>query len=487
MARTSTVHYIEPGSINITPNAYNDPNLVAVSIPDGAKIKVFCRYIRQLNTNPLTNSFYEWTLTGRNRELKYDRPYTIYARLPKIDFDKGYLVFASKVRENGEWLDKYAYVTEKGLAKDTAGRDGGACWYIKLGDVSEWKKIGDNWHRTITIDTGILGTDQWNTGWRLDPDALPTRVEVANSYGTDIPSVLFDGTITLTPKLVEGFDSDVTDRVDHWTVTRSTGDAQADAQWSGQVGQDGSLLLQHLISGTDDFNRAASATFTFTAWEVTDDPSTFDEIASNSITILAETAEPRDRTYSEWVAGTTYYYQTINPERDPETGRIYIETSYVWHRGVLWMCLVTGTTQEPRWGSLHWKPVGGDINYYCEIGSSVGTTFRNGNVDTILTMSVLFGQEDITDRMLQKQGTTVQWSRKTGWDAVNRCFVQTSEDREWQATETDTPKSIVVVRSDMGSGWMTDYRQAMFCCSVYVPEGNGEQVAEYSAQFIPKV
>lgn len=163
-----------------------------------------------------------------------------------------------------------------------------------------------------------------------------------------------------------------------------------------------------------------------------------------------------------------------------------LEVSRVWNNGIIWECLTDGTNQAPIWSCTDWLAVGGDTIFYCEITSSAGTTFRNGNVDTILTMETRFGQEDITDRLLQTPGATVQWIRKTGWDAVNHCFIQTSEDRAWQATQGATAKSIVVVRSDMGSGWMIDYRQAMFCCSIYVPEGNASEVTEYSADFIQK-
>ena len=163
-----------------------------------------------------------------------------------------------------------------------------------------------------------------------------------------------------------------------------------------------------------------------------------------------------------------------------------LEVSRVWNNGIIWECLLDGTTQAPIWDSTDWQAIGGDTIFYCEIASSAGTTFRNGNVDTILTMETRYGQEDVTDRLLQTPGATVRWIRKTGWDAVNHCFVQTSEDRTWQATQGATAKSIILTRSDMGSGWMIDYRQAMFCCSIYVPDGNTSEVTEYSADFIQK-
>lgn len=163
-----------------------------------------------------------------------------------------------------------------------------------------------------------------------------------------------------------------------------------------------------------------------------------------------------------------------------------LEVSRVWNNGIIWECIVGGTSQQPVWDCTDWQSIGGDTIFYCEIETSAGTTFRNGNVDTILTMSVRYGQEEITDRLLQKPGATVTWIRKTGWDAVNHCFVQTAEDREWRPTQGTTAKSIILTRSDMGSGWMIDYRQAMFCCSVYVPEANASVVTEYSADFIQK-
>ena len=162
-----------------------------------------------------------------------------------------------------------------------------------------------------------------------------------------------------------------------------------------------------------------------------------------------------------------------------------LEVSRTWNNGIVWECLVGGTSQEPTWGCTDWQSIGGDTIYYCEVEPSAGTTFRNGNVDTILTMAVRYGQEEITSRLFQKPGTTVQWIRKTGWDTVNHCFIQTAEDREWQATAGTAAGSIVLGRSDMGSGWMIDYRQAMFCCTIYYPEGNN--VTAFTANFIQKV
>ena len=519
MPRTSRVHYIAPSAISITPNANNSANDLAVYIANGAKIKVYSQGIGRLGVNPSTNSYREWTIGGRNRRLNGgDGPYTIYARLQKrevyVTNAKAYLVFAAKYQyanDNpyglaGQWFDAHSYVLEYGLSAQYDNRgfprtvDDPDYWWVKLGEVSEVV----NGERTVTSDTGILGTDQYNTGWRLDPDALPTRVEVENSYGTDIPRVLFDDSIIVIPKLIEGFNNDVSHRVAYWTVTRNTGDANADKQWSagdtdssssassdsssesvGHIITDSGIQLRHMISGTDDFNRAASATFTFTAWgeaerdsssssSSSSDSSSSDSsssggispIASGSITILAEVAEPRDRTYSEWVQGKKYYYRTINPERDPETGRVYVETSFVYNRYKLWMCLDTGTSEEPKWNCENWKVVSGNTVYVGQILTSNGARFRNGNVDTILTMQVWWGDEDITDLVAANHGYQITWKRYTQYNSTTREYEQRSEDYSWTPTAVQGEPSIVLTRNDMGSEWMRDYRSALVKCIV---------------------
>ena len=165
-----------------------------------------------------------------------------------------------------------------------------------------------------------------------------------------------------------------------------------------------------------------------------------------------------------------------------------LETSRVWNYGILWECTVDGTSQEPCWGCVNWQAIGGDIIYYCEIMSSAGTTFRNGNVDTILSMSVRYGQEDITTKMSSLSGASVSWSRYTGFDNTTQRFVQTSEDKSWTAVSIpESPCSIRLSRSDLGSGWMVDYRLAMIHCSIYVPDGDGLNTTEYPADYITTI
>ena len=151
--------------------------------------------------------------------------------------------------------------------------------------------------------------------------------------------------------------------------------------------------------------------------------------------------------------------------------KVDLEISRVWNNGILWECLVDGTIQEPHWNCTDWTPVGGNTIYKGEITTSNGRTFRNGNVDTILTMRVWYGDEEITDTILNIVDFAIVWKRYTGYNTTTEEFEQTSEDLSWIANKVgsdgepisagDKTNRIKVLRGDMGSGWMLSYRQAL--------------------------
>lgn len=276
MPRTSPVFYVLPSAISITPNANNSANDLAVYVARGTKIKVYSQGIAQLNFSD--NTYQEWTLAGRNRRLAdITKPYTIYARLAKEDKSDGYLVFAPKVYEEEMWKDKYPYVTWTGLAKNTATATEEITsatdkyWWIKLGEVA----LPESGERSMDYDTGILGTDQFNSEWNLDPDDMPLRIEIDCSIeGEDAgptPYVPWNKELILRARLVEGWaDTDI-ERFHHWTIQRNTGDESADVSWPPEgralgFGRTGNIALAHFRNEGDDFNGSVSATFTVVAW-----------------------------------------------------------------------------------------------------------------------------------------------------------------------------------------------------------------------------
>ena len=314
MARTSPVHYIAPSAVSIMPNANNTADDIAVNITDGSKIKVFCP---RAGLGLVGNQYQEWTLAGRNRRLgDSTKPYTIYARLPKYDKSKGYLIFAEK---NGNaaagWTDKYNYITAddvsvSGLTSISGATTDSANWHIRLGDVS----LPENGQRTLTFDTGVLGTDLFNNDWLLNPDTLPLRIELSciDQNGEDAgptPYVYWGKYVDLFAVLTEGWTGTDIQRFSHWTIARDSGDANGDTNWNSNHNTEpfrsnGSIRLTHNrpnpsdLTLIDDFNGAVNTTFTITAWGTEENPSgetpEIVPLLQASINIMAETVEKYD-------------------------------------------------------------------------------------------------------------------------------------------------------------------------------------------------
>ena len=272
MARQSPLYYINPSDISLVPNANspvnNDYKDIAVYVAKDTKIKVYCP---SFGIDAINGQFQEWTLEGKNRRLKMRLPYTIYAHLNQEDKSDGYIRFTQKVYSDGELTDAYHDVSEfRGY------------WYIKIGEVSA--PDAETGERTLTLDTGVLGTDQFNTEWALNPDALPLRIDLSSVItgadgettrnGGPTPYVYWGEALTLSAAITEGWTGTDIKRFDHWEITRDSGNAEADAEWNasanaGDFKTTGIIALQHGRGqdSTDDFNGAVSATFTVNAIE----------------------------------------------------------------------------------------------------------------------------------------------------------------------------------------------------------------------------
>lgn len=317
MARESKLHYIAPSSISIIPNANGSSNDLAVSVAKEAKIKVYCP---RVGIGTVNADYQEWALSGRNRRLADStKPYTVYARLTKTGEKKGYLIFAAKVQQGNEWIDRYASITA------TGGGMTEAYWYVRLGDVT----LPEDGKRTVTIDTGILGTDKYNSEWELEPDELPLRIELGCTVnGEDVgatPYIYWGQALAIQARLVEGWDADANDRIDHWSIVRNTGNATADATWNGSADgrtmTNGQITLSHARGSGDDFGAAVAANFTITAWGAdTDSDSSSSSsdaeivaLASITITVLAETVERYELVFSTPIVNYSPQSETYSP------------------------------------------------------------------------------------------------------------------------------------------------------------------------------
>lgn len=341
MARTSPCFYIAPTAISVSPNANGSASDIAVNVVRGAKIKVYSPGVPALGYSDV--SFQQWTLTGRNRRLADNtKPYSIYARLAKSNKEDGYLVFAPKVASGTEWLDKYAYVTVGGLATGTANKNSEDYWYVKLGEVS----LPTNNARTVTLDTGILGTDKFNTDWNIDPDQMPLRIELSATIDAkdagDKPYVEWDKELTLKANLLEGWANANVQRFHHFTIQRNTGDKSSDKKYnypdeksdsenpsSGRQMPNGSITLSHARGTGDVFNGTVSSIWTVIAWglkaNVADSTSSssstsgtvtanvYEKLAEKSINIMAETGEQYALEMSSSVVNYDPSSETYNP------------------------------------------------------------------------------------------------------------------------------------------------------------------------------
>lgn len=340
MIRSASVHYINPYLFGITPNVNASTNDLFVYTTNKTTIKVYCP---KLGLDFVDGAYPEWKLTGRNRRLaQSEGVYTIYARLSKTNRDDAYIVFApmvvAQVAENKyEWYDKYSYLTRTGLSVCGAQQtvvDDPNYWYVRLGEVSE----PIDGQRVVELDTGILGTAEWNNDWALNPDALPLRIDMVYKIGPrftpeeeeperwDAGSPLYvrwDQVLDIHAQLVEGWTGTDITRFHHWEITRNTG-SDADAEWNaahdGQGEEeynstDFDLTLVHTRGQGDDFNGKLSTIFTFTAYEKNPDYISGSELPqyipliSSTFSVMAEPVE----SYELEVSSETVTY-------NPQTG-----------------------------------------------------------------------------------------------------------------------------------------------------------------------
>lgn len=156
--------------------------------------------------------------------------------------------------------------------------------------------------------------------------------------------------------------------------------------------------------------------------------------------------------YSEWISGTPYYYETINRS----TG--LLETSYVWHRGCLWMCLRTLTTDEPWFTSSDWKCVRANnisLGFYT-VGDDpmpiYGLSVRPASIDEYVQPYLLIGQEDISS-------IVTDWS----WERNENA---TPADMYWSGQHSGAmARTLHLTTEDFPSGWDVQGGRVSFRCT----------------------
>lgn len=137
----------------------------------------------------------------------------------------------------------------------------------------------------------------------------------------------------------------------------------------------------------------------------------------------------------------------------------------VYHVGCKWMCLVTGTTQEPKWNATDWAQIEGNSELSLAFSSNNGYNFFAGKVNAEFTPIVYWGYNDISADVLPGDWS---WTRDSG---------QVTEDNAWSVAHANNGRILHLTNEDMPSNWGTT-RKVKFTCTAYVRDGAGSTNVE---------
>ena len=153
----------------------------------------------------------------------------------------------------------------------------------------------------------------------------------------------------------------------------------------------------------------------------------------------------------------------------------------VWHFGCRWKCLVTGTTDEPRYASTGWAMIEGNPAFTIDLDSSNGWQFDAARISdrdesgdyivfTELIVSGLLYNQDVTDNILDSD---VTWTRDTG---------NVSEDNAWAIKRASAGKRLSLTLDDLGTDYMTR-SSCSFKATVLLRDGQKYEIAENYVTF----
>ena len=148
----------------------------------------------------------------------------------------------------------------------------------------------------------------------------------------------------------------------------------------------------------------------------------------------------------------------------------------VWHYGCRWKCLVTGTTDEPRYASTGWAMIEGNPAFSIDIESENGWAFdatqlQEGVVFTTLSVTGELYNRDVTDSILD---TDVSWTRDTG---------NVSEDNAWAIKRADAGKTLTLTPDDLGAEFGRTKMVCSFKATALLRDGQQTEIAEQTITF----
>lgn len=139
----------------------------------------------------------------------------------------------------------------------------------------------------------------------------------------------------------------------------------------------------------------------------------------------------------------------------------------VYHYGCKWMCLVTGTTEEPQYASTGWAMIEGNPDFTIDIDSSNGWYFDADKFETTLKITGKLYNQDVTPHILDAD---VEWTRDTG---------NVTEDNVWAVAHAEAGKSLPLTVNDLGPDYM-NMTGCKFIARVLLRDGqNNHETTDY--------
>lgn len=166
--------------------------------------------------------------------------------------------------------------------------------------------------------------------------------------------------------------------------------------------------------------------------------------------------------------------EVAQSENPYTAGKEMVDT--VWHYGCRWKCLVTGTTDEPRYASTGWAMCEGNPNFTIDIESENGWAFdatqlQEGVVFTTLSVTGQLYNRDVTDSILD---TDVSWTRDTG---------NVSEDNAWAIKRAGAGKTLTLTPDDLGVEFGRTKMVCSFKATALLRDGEQIELAEQTITF----
>lgn len=143
----------------------------------------------------------------------------------------------------------------------------------------------------------------------------------------------------------------------------------------------------------------------------------------------------------------------------------------VYHYGCKWMCLVTGTTEEPRYGSAGWAMIEGNPDFSIDIESSRGWYFDADRLDTTFRIVGELYNRDVTEHILDAD---ITWTRDTG---------NPIEDSAWAMAHAEAGKELHLTTADLGPDYMNQIA-CSFTATAVLRDGQNERMTSITKNII---